>query len=107
MAQPLIYLNPTDRVEQAWAEVRRLRALRHEIESDLAAAEAVLDVERRRETPGGQNALMSVKDAATRITVSESKLWKAIRAGRLEITKVGRNTRVSDAQLTVYLESER
>lgn len=106
MAANITYLDPRDRVEQAWAEVRRLRALRRDIEDQLVAAEAILDAERHRETPGVHNALMSVEDAAKRLQVSSSKLWKAVRAGKLEITKVGRNTRVSEAQLTAYLESQ-
>jgi excisionase family DNA binding protein len=106
MAQ-ITYLDPATRVDQAWAHLRDLRRRRFELDQDIVAAETALDIERKREAPVGREPLMTVAQAAERLGVSESKLWKAIRAGSLDVTKVGRNTRVSDMQLSAYMEASR
>jgi excisionase family DNA binding protein len=101
------YLDPSTRLEKAWARVRDLRALRFKIEQELIEAEAHLDAERGRETPDRISNLLTIPDAANRLDVSESMLWKAIRAGRLSTTKIGRSTRVSEAELRAFVERGR
>lgn len=108
MAEPrIVYLDPSTRVAQAEQRVRELRRQRFEIEQDLMAAEAVWDIERRRETPGSTEQLLTIPEAAKRISVSESMLWKAVRAGRLGVTRVGRATRISVPQLQDFVEGQR
>jgi len=43
--------------------------------------------------------LLRVRDVADRISVSERQVWKLIRAGILEVVKIGRSTRVRASDL--------
>lgn len=100
------HLEPARRVADAWSEVRRLRALRHEIEQDLIAAEAILDAERRRED-SGFSPLLTVQQVARRLGVSQNTVYSLIRTGQINATKLGGSTRVSEEDLGRYVGGSR
>jgi excisionase family DNA binding protein len=50
--------------------------------------------------PGGQQPLLySIKDAAARLGVSESTVWRLIRQGRLRATRLLGRTLLAEAEL--------
>lgn len=100
MALPNVtILDPATRVAEAWQHVRELRAERERINEALIAAEAVLDVERERTMPGRRASLLTVKDAAARLGISERKLWTLLRNGTVSANRLGGSTRISEDEL--------
>jgi len=104
MAAPsrIEHLDPSRRVEDAWETVRQRRHEVWEAMERLAEAEAILDVERKRETPGAQR-LLTTREAAGQLGISLTKLERAIRRGECPTTRLGRNVRLSEADIAQYV----
>ena len=63
-------------------------------------------------TTGAQDAagvspLLTVRDAAARLQVSERTLWRLIARGELAIHRVGRSVRIAPSDLGALLEGSR
>lgn len=80
------------------------QALR-DLEVALRAAVVAIVREERANASPAQAELVTVAEYARRRSISESTVRKAIREGRLEVTRVGRAVRVSaDAQVAASEE---
>ena len=100
---------------------RRIAAVRRWVVDagveQLAEEELTLGVSNGRDTTSTASAvvteptvglgLRSVPEAAAILTVSPRTVWKWVQSGELEHYRLGRNVRISDAQIADFLEGRR
>lgn len=51
--------------------------------------------------------LLTVLEAAQRLRTSDDTVWRAIDAGHLNVIRIGRSVRVSEADLEAFIASRR
>lgn len=51
--------------------------------------------------------MLTVKEVASRLNVSQGAVYKAVRSGELEHHRIGISIRISEEQLTEYVEETR
>lgn len=49
--------------------------------------------------------LLTIKDVAAQLRLSESTIWRAVKAGDLESVPIGRSRRFTPAAVTAYVDS--